>query len=92
MKSIYELCVDMLYVSFQSELSEKNYHDIVRVLHELESNDVTIHNLKPFYKKYNYPESYDPFKVMENLRFAYTFGTHNNDIDYIITQMGVKET
>lgn len=77
---ISEVCVDMLYLSFNSEVSEQNYHDIVECLRNLK-DILTIDKLKLYYSKYKFPDTYNPFDVMEQLRFAYVFGKHNVEVE-----------
>lgn len=84
--NVPELCVDMLYMSFNSELDENNYHDIVKCLRKLK-DQIKVEDLKPYYIKYKYPETYDPFLIIDKLRFAYIFGKFNQEIDDICNKI-----
>jgi hypothetical protein len=77
-----EQCVDIIYLSFKSEVSEQNYHDVIKCLRKLKDL-LTVDDLKPYYTKYNFPSTYDPFIVIERSRFCYMFGKHNNDLEDI---------
>ena len=81
-----ELCVDMIYLFFKSEVSEQNYHKVVECLRKLKDS-LTVDDLRPYYAKYDYPSTYDPFLVMENLRFGCVFGKHNDSLENVCTKI-----
>ncbi len=79
---VYKLTVAMLSESynFDCELSEKNYNDIVNILNLLRNLGKDMYYLQTFYRKFGFPETYDPFDII-NLRYQYKFGNENVEVE-----------
>ena len=82
--NVAEKLVEILHISFTNEISEENYHEIIACIRKLK-NILDAKDLWLYFDKYNFPKTYDPFVVSEQLRFAFVFGKENNKIKELCT-------
>ena len=81
-----EKLVAVLFLAFKNEISEENYFDIIACIRKL-NNFMDVEDLKPYYEKYNFPQTWNPFKLIDKLRFAFMFGKQNKIIKDLCTDI-----
>ena len=75
---MFLIIIDMLEAAFNSPVSERDYHDIVRCIREYGGSRDDHTNERAVLTAKGWPESYDVCEQVEAIRYAMVFGTVDN--------------
>ena len=74
------ILLDMLGAAFNSPVSEKNYHDVVRCIREYSSSRESRSVEQELQVAKGWPASYDVCEHSEGVRFGMVFGPSDNAV------------
>jgi hypothetical protein len=72
------ILLDLLDAAFNSPISEKDYHDVVRCIREYSSSRDSRSVEQELQVARGWPASYDACEHAERVRFAFVFGPSDN--------------